>query len=170
MLLEKRGYLINQFAKNNITSRGEEFFDAPRKIEKSTPEKTKESDQLIPKWVQVSGDKFNFIKFKLNKNKNLATMIDDKNGNKIRYSLNDVNKSVIEISMKEIVKNNAIRACNNLVDKAEQISELRSIPSRRKMLEIFNYLGETFRGRETGEKSTDQQGLDSNVKLLNSNV
>ena len=38
------------------------------------------------------------------------------------------------------------------------------------MLEIFNYLGETFRGRETGEKSTDQQGLDSNVKLLNSNV
>ena len=66
--------------------------------------------------------------------------------------------------MKKIDKNNAIRACNILVAKAEQISELRSIPSRQKMLEIFNYLREIFRGREIGEKFTDQQGL--GLKIL----
>ena len=34
MLLIKRGELLNQFAKNNIFSRHENFFDAAKKIEK----------------------------------------------------------------------------------------------------------------------------------------
>ena len=39
MLLTKRGELIEQFSKNNIISKDETFYDAPKKIKKSTPEK-----------------------------------------------------------------------------------------------------------------------------------
>ena len=39
MLLEKRGELIDQFAKNYIISKDEKFFDAPKDIEKSTLKK-----------------------------------------------------------------------------------------------------------------------------------
>ena len=87
-------------------------------------------------------------------NKDLATMIDNK-----RYTLNDANKLVNKIAEQKIGKNNAIKAYNNLVDKAEQISNLRSTPPRQKMLKIFNYLGEIFDG-PTGEKSnTEGKGL-----------
>ena len=40
-----------------------------------------------------------------------------------------------------------------MVNKAEQIAELRSTPHRQKMLKIFNCLGEIFNG-PTGEEST----------------
>ena len=40
---------------------------------------------------------------------------------------------------------------NNLVNKAEQISNLRSTSPRQKMLEIFNYLGENFNGPTEGK-------------------
>ena len=76
MLLKKRGELINQFSKNNIISKGEKFFDAPKKSEESILEKSEQkSDQSIPKWVQVSKDRFDFIKLKINKNKKLTAMI-----------------------------------------------------------------------------------------------
>ena len=65
MLLKKRGELIDQFSKNNIISMGEKFYDAPKKSEESISEKSEQkSDQSIPKWVQVSKDRFNFIKLK----------------------------------------------------------------------------------------------------------
>ena len=35
MLLKKGGELIDQFSKNNIISKGEKFFDAPKKSEES---------------------------------------------------------------------------------------------------------------------------------------
>ena len=55
MLLKKRGELVNQFAKNNIISKNEKFFDAPKNSEESISEKSKQkSDQSILKWVQVS--------------------------------------------------------------------------------------------------------------------
>ena len=76
MLLKKRGELINQFSKNNIISKGEKFFDAPKKSEESILEKSEQkSDQSIPKWVQVSKDRFDFIKLKINKNKKLTAKI-----------------------------------------------------------------------------------------------
>ena len=50
--------------------------------------------------MQVSEDRFDFIKLKLNRNKNLATKTDDKK--KIRYTLNDANKLLNEIVMKKI--------------------------------------------------------------------
>ena len=79
MLLIKRGELIDQSLKNNIISKGEKFYDAPKKSEESISGKSKQkSDQSIPKWVQVSKDRFNFIKLKINMNKGLATMIDNK--------------------------------------------------------------------------------------------
>ena len=79
MLLKKRGELIDQFFKNNIISKDEKFYDAPKKSEKSISEKSEQKyDQSIPKWVQVSKDRFNFIKLKINMNKGLATMIDNK--------------------------------------------------------------------------------------------
>ena len=34
MLLKKRGDLIEQFSKNNIISKNEKFYDAPKKSEK----------------------------------------------------------------------------------------------------------------------------------------
>ena len=64
-------------------------------------------------------------------------MIDNK-----RYTLNDANELVNKIAEQKSGKNNAIKECNNLVNKAEKIAELRSTEPRQKMLEIFNYLGE----------------------------
>ena len=66
--------------------------------------------------MQVSKDRFNFIKLKINEKKDLATMI----GNK-RYTLNDVNELVIKIAEQKVGKNNAIKAYNNLVDKAKKL-------------------------------------------------
>ena len=80
-------------------------------------------------------DRFDSIKFKINKNKDLATMINNK-----RYALNDVNKLVNEIAEQKIRKNNVIKEYNDLVNKAEQIAELRSTEPRQKMLKIFNCL------------------------------
>ena len=41
MLLTKRGELIEQFSKNNIISKDEKFYDAPKKIKSFfTPEKS----------------------------------------------------------------------------------------------------------------------------------
>ena len=100
MLLEKRNGLIEQFSKNNIISKNERLYDASKKSEESISEKSdQESDQLIPKWVQVSKDRFDFIKIKTNKDKYLATMI---NGE--RYTLNDGNKLVNKTAEKKIVK------------------------------------------------------------------
>ena len=141
MLLRKRGELIDQFSKNNIITENEKFYDAPKKSEKSISEKSEQkSHQLIPNWLQVSKDRFDFIKLQINTNKSLATMINNK-----RYTLNDVNKLINKIGKQKIGKNNAIKKYNDLVNKAEQIAELRSTPHRQKMLQIFNYLGKIFR-------------------------
>ena len=116
--------------------------DAPKKNEESILEKSEQkSHQSIPKWVEVSKDRFDFIKLKINKNKSLATMIENE-----RYTLNDVNKLINEIAEQKIGKNNAIKEYNDLVNKAEQIPTLRSTPPRQKMLKIFSYLGEMFNG------------------------
>ena len=104
--------------------------------------------------MQVSKDGFDFIKLKTNKNKDLSTMIDNK-----RYTLNDAHELINKIAEQKICKNNAIKAYNNLINKAEQIAELRSTSHRQKMLKIFNYLGEIF------NRPTKGKGL----KILTSN-
>ena len=71
----------------------------------------------------MSKDRFDFIKLQINTNKSLATMINNK-----RYTLNDVNKLINKIGKQKIGKNNAIKKYNDLVNKAEQIAELRSTP------------------------------------------
>ena len=124
----------------------QKYFQLSSKVGKGKSEPKQKSDRSIPKWVQVSEDRFNFIKLKINEKKDLATMIDNK-----RYTLNDVNELVNKIAKQKIGKNNAIKAYNNLVDKAKQISNLRSTPHRQKMLEIFNYLGEIFNGQTEGK-------------------
>ena len=79
MLLKKREELINQFWNKNIISKDEKFYDAPKKSEKDILEQSEpKSDQLIPKWVQVPKDRFDFTKLKINKNKELSTTIDKK--------------------------------------------------------------------------------------------
>ena len=98
---------------------GEKFYDAPKKGEESISEKLEQkSDQSIPKWVQVPKDRFDFIKLKINKNKGLATMIDNK-----RYTLNDANELINNIAEQKIGKNNAIKKYNDLVNKDEQIAK-----------------------------------------------
>ena len=105
MLLIKRGELINQFSKNNMMSKNEKFYDTPEKGEESISEKLEQkSDQSIPKWVQVSKDRFDFINLKINANKSLATMIDNK-----RYTLNDANELINKIAKQKIGKNIAIK-------------------------------------------------------------
>ena len=147
MLLEKRNDLIGQFSENNTISKDEKFYDAPKKSEESISERLEqESDQSIPKWLQLSKERFDFIKLKINKNKDLDTMI----GNK-RYTINNVNELVNKIAETKIGKNNAIKKYNNLISKAEQITELRSAEPRQKMLKIFNYLGEMFNGPTEGK-------------------
>ena len=147
MLLKKRGELIDQFWKNNIISMVEKFYDVPRKSEKSISEKSEQkSDQSILKCVQEPKNRYDFIKVKINTNKDLATIIDNK-----RYTLNDASKLVNKIVEHKIGKNNAIKAYNNLVNKAEHIAELRSTPHKQKMLKIFNYLGQIFNGPTEGK-------------------
>ena len=109
------------------------------------------SDQSIPKWVQVSKDRFDFIKLEKNTNKTLATMIN----NKRRYTLNDANKLVNKTAKQKIGKSNAIKEYKDLVNKAEQIAKLRSTEHRQKMLKIFNYLGEIV----IGPPKKTQKGL-----------
>ena len=72
--------------------------------------------------------------------------------NNKRYTLNYANELVNKIAEKKIGKNDAIKAYNNLINKAEKIAELRSTKPRQKMLKIFNYLGEVFNGSTTEKK------------------
>ena len=109
--------------------------------------------------MQLSKDWFNFIKLKINKNKGLVSLINNE-----RYTFNDVNKLVNEIAEQKIGKNNAIKAYNNLLDKAEKISELRSTPRRQKISEIFNYLGELFNGATSEESVSRGEGLNTNAR------
>ena len=67
--------------------------------------------------------------------------------NNKRYTLNDANKLVNKISEQKI--DNVIKEYNDLVNKAEQITELRSTEPRHKMLKKINYLGEIFNGPTT---------------------
>ena len=91
-------------------------------------------------------NRFDFIKLKINTNKDLATMIDNE-----RYTLNDASKLINKIAEHKIGKNNAIKAYNNLVNKAEDIAELRSTPHKQKMFKIFNYLGQIYNGPTEGK-------------------
>ena len=78
------------------------IYDAPKK---GISEKSEQKfDQSIPKWMQASKDRFDFIKLKINKNKDLATMINNK-----RYTLNDANKLVNKTAEQKIGKNNATK-------------------------------------------------------------
>ena len=89
-----------QFSKNNIISKDEKFYDAPKKSEESISKKSEQkSDQSIPKWVWVSEDRFKFIKLKINKNKDLRTTISNK-----RYKLNDANEIINKIAEQKIDK------------------------------------------------------------------
>ena len=54
--------------------------------------------------MQVPKDRFDFIKLKINTNKNLVAMIDNK-----RYTLKDANELVNKIAEQKISKNNAIQ-------------------------------------------------------------
>ena len=101
------------------------------------------------------------MKLKISKNKALATIINNK-----RYTLNDANELITNKEAEQkIGKNNAIKSYNNLVNKAEQISELRSTEPRQKMLKIFNYLGEIFNG-STGGKGLKMLTLDQMLNRL----
>ena len=125
MLLEKRGEIIDPFTKNNIISRGEKVFDAPKKILKSTPKKTEES---VFEPIEVSKDKLDSIKLKVFRNKKLVTSID-----KERYTLSDVNDLVNKIERKSISRDGAINSSNNIVKKGEKIETLRQTRNRKKI-------------------------------------
>ena len=66
--------------------------------------------------MQVSKYRFNFIKLKINKNKELATMINNK-----RYTLNDANILVNKIDEQKIGKNNAIKEYNDSLNKQSKL-------------------------------------------------
>ena len=68
-----------------------------------------------------------------------------------RYALDDVNQLVKKIANGKIDKNKAIKAYNNLLNKAEQIAKLRSAPPRQKILEISDH-GEKSASRRQGLK------------------
>ena len=88
-----------------MISKDEKFYDVPKKSKESISEKSEQkSDQSVPKWVEVSEERFDFIKLKINSNKDLATMTDNK-----RYTLNDANRLVNKIAEQKIGKNNFIK-------------------------------------------------------------
>ena len=98
------------------------FFSVASKVDKGKSEPKQKSNQLIPKWEQVSEEIFNVINLEINENKDLGTAIDNKGYTLIH--LNDVNESVNKIAKGKIGKNNASKAYNNLLDKAEQIAAI----------------------------------------------
>ena len=102
----------------------------------------------------MSKDRLKFIKLKINTNKDLDTMINNK-----RYTLNDATKLVNKTAEQKIGKNKAIKAYNNLLNKVEQIVELKSTPPIRNMLKIFNCLGEIFNGPAGEESASRGEGL-----------
>ena len=120
----------------DYNKRAQKIFLIASKVNKGKSEPKPKSDQSIPKWVQVSEERFKIIKPEINENKDLGTTIDNQ-----RYELNDVNELVNKIANGKIGKNKVTKTYNNLVNKAKQITKLRSTPSRKNMLEIFNYLG-----------------------------
>ena len=149
MLLEKRGEIIDPFTKNNIISRGEKVFDAPKKILKSTPKKTEES---VFEPIEVSKDKLDSIKLKVFRNKKLVTSID-----KERYTLSDVNDLVNKIERKSISRDGAINSSNNVVKKGEKIETLRQTRNRKK-LENINFKKKLF---DEQPDPTDMPDLES---------
>ena len=98
MLLIKAVELIEQFSKNNIISKNEKFYEARKKSEENISEKSEQKSDQVPK------DRFDFIKLKINKNKDLVTTMNTK-----RYTLNDANKLINKIAEQKIGKNNAIK-------------------------------------------------------------
>ena len=112
LLLEKRTEIIEQFTKNNIISRGENFFAAPKKILKSTPKKPEDS-AFEP--LKVSKDKLDNIKLKTFRNKNLSTTI-----GKERYVLSDVNDLVNKTESKSISRDGAINSYDNIEEKGKK--------------------------------------------------
>ena len=107
MLLVKRGELLNGFAKNNKISKNEEFFDAPKKIEKSVPEES------VFEPIKVSKDKLDSIKIKILRNKKISTTIEKKN------TLSDVNSSVNKIDRKRNSEDEAINIYNDIAEKGK---------------------------------------------------
>ena len=67
-LVEKRGDIINQFTKKNITTKSKKFFEATEKITESVAE---QSDRSISSWVKVWEERFNLIKQIVNENETL---------------------------------------------------------------------------------------------------
>ena len=56
-----------------------------------------------------------------------------------------------KIAEQKIGKNNVIKEYNDVVNKAEQIAELRPTEPKQKMLKTFNCLGEIFNGPTEGK-------------------
>ena len=66
------------------------------KTEENISEKSEQqSDQSIPKWVQVPKNEFDIIRSKINENKDMVTNIDHK-----RYTLNDASELLNKIAEK----------------------------------------------------------------------
>ena len=98
----------------------------------------------------MSEEKFNLIKQIIKENKDLGTTINNR-----RYTLKNANDLVNKIAIKKIGKNKAIDFYNKIMEKAEQISKLRSTSHRQEILEILNYLKETFNGPKTDDEQPD---------------
>ena len=79
-LVKRRGDIINQFTKQNIITKIEKFFDAPKKITKSVGEQKskEESNRSISGWVKVSEKSYNLILQIIIKNKDLVATINNK--------------------------------------------------------------------------------------------
>ena len=83
-------------------------FPVASKVDKGKSEPKPEERILkesIPKWVQVSEERFKIMKLEINTNKNLGTTIDNK-----RYTLNEANELVNKIAKQKIGKNKATKA------------------------------------------------------------
>ena len=102
------------------------------KTEENISEKSEQqSDQSIPKWVQVPKNEFDIIRSKINENKDMVTNIDHK-----RYTLNDASELI-----------------NKIAEKRKRKIKIY-YTQIKKMLKILNYLGDIFNG-----PSTERKGL-----------
>ena len=133
MLLIKRGELIHQFARNNIISKNEKFYNIPKKIAVRTSEKS----FLEP--IEVSEDMLNSIKLKIFRNKKLTPTIDKK-----QYTMSDINDLVTKIEEKSISRNEAINIYNVIAKKGKKIAGERQTKNRQTFLDIINSLKKFF--------------------------
>ena len=130
------------------------------KVRKDEAEKGKEdgyeTDQELPPWIKVPKNRFNEIKDVITRSNEsrLITSI-----GKRKITLKNAEKLLKGIINGKIVKNEARKMDNSIVDDANRVNKLQNLQNLQnpeKIIPIFKQLQEIFMGTEADDKTDDE--------------